>query len=130
MSVAEIQLSANTSDAQYGKYQVKVLHDQRPVIIRDNRLALAVDTELLIYPLTIRAWRQGDFFYPLGMKTRKKLSDLFIQHRVPLHQKSEIPLLINGNGDIIWVGGYQPDERYKVRDNTKKVTIFELLKLR
>jgi tRNA(Ile)-lysidine synthase len=48
---------------------------------------------------------------------------------VPLHQKEEIPILVNGNGEIMWIGGYRPDERYKVSDNTKKVTIFELFKL-
>ena len=64
------------------------------------------------------------------MKTRKKLSDFFIGLKIPLHEKNEIPLLINGNGEIIWIGGYRPDERYKVNDNTKKVTIFELYKLR
>jgi len=47
---------------------------------------------------------------------------------VPLLRKKEIPLLINGNGDVIWIGGYRPDERYKVSDKTKKVTIFELFK--
>ena len=48
---------------------------------------------------------------------------------MPLHQKEEIPILVNGNGEIMWIGGYRPDERYKVNDNTKKVTIFELFKL-
>ena len=62
----------------------------------------------------------------LGMKTRKKLSDFFIDQKIPLHEKSGVPILINGNGDVIWIGGYRPDERYKVTDNTKKVTIFEL----
>jgi tRNA(Ile)-lysidine synthase len=63
------------------------------------------------------------------MKTRQKLSDFFIHEKVPLHKKSKLPILVNGNGDIIWVGGYRPDERYKVSNNTKKVTIFELYKL-
>lgn len=92
-------------------------------------MAVSVDTDLLIYPLTLRAWRQGDHFYPLGMRGNKKISDFFIGEKVPLHKKNEIPLLINGNGEVIWVGGYRPDERYKVSKETKKVTIFELLKI-
>jgi tRNA(Ile)-lysidine synthase len=113
----------------YGSYKLTVLHDGSPLIIKDNPLAVSVDAALLIYPLSIRAWQQSDYFYPLGMKTRKKLSDFFINQKVPLSLKSEIPLLVNGNGDIIWIGGYRPDERYKVSKNTKKVTIFELYKL-
>jgi len=113
----------------YGNYKLTLLHDDSPLIIKDNPMSVAVDTALLIYPLTIRRWQQSDSFYPLGMKTRKKLSDFFINQKIPLHVKSEIPLLVNGNGEIIWIGGYRLDERYKVNKNTKKVTIFELIKI-
>lgn len=92
-------------------------------------MAASIDTDLLIYPLTLRYWREGDHFHPLGMKTRQKLSDFFVHQKVPLHEKSQIPLLVNGNEDIIWIGGYRPDDRYKVSAKTKKVTIFELFKL-
>jgi tRNA(Ile)-lysidine synthase len=105
------------------------LHDDSPLIIRDNPLAVSIDTDLLVYPLTVRPWQQSDHFYPLGMKTRQKLSDFFIHQKVPLHEKAQIPLLVNGNGDVVWIGGYRPDERYKVSKKTKKVTIFELYKL-
>jgi tRNA(Ile)-lysidine synthase len=77
----------------------------------------------------MRPWQQSDSFYPLGMKTRKKLSDFFISQKIPLHEKNEVPVLVNGNDEIIWIGGYRPDERYKVSNNTKKVTIFELFKI-
>ena len=113
----------------YGPYRLTLLHDDSPLIIKNNPFAVAIDASLLVYPLVVRPWQQSDFFYPLGMKTRKKLSDFFINHKVALHQKTEIPILVNGNGDIMWIGGYQPDERYKVSDNTKKVTIFELFKV-
>jgi tRNA(Ile)-lysidine synthase len=120
----------NTGDhtLHYGTYRLTRLHDDSPLIIKDNPMAIAVDSALLIYPLTLRAWQQGDYFYPLGMKTKKKLSDYFINQKIPLHTKTNIPLLINGNGELIWIGGYRLDERYKVNKNTKKVTIFELYK--
>lgn len=112
----------------YGDYKLNILHDDAPIIIKDNPMAVSVDAAKLIYPLSIRAWQQSDSFYPLGMKTRKKLSDFFIGLKIPVHQKTQVPLLINGNGDIIWISGYRPDDRYKVTENTKKVTIFELFK--
>ncbi|MDN5285366.1 MAG: tilS [Mucilaginibacter sp.] len=117
-------------ELNYGNYKLNVLHDDSALIIKDNPLAVSIDSALLIFPLTLRAWREGDYFYPLGMRGRKKLSDFFIAQKIGLHQKNEVPLLVNGNGDVIWVGGYRPDERYKVNNNTKKVTIFELYKLR
>ncbi|HWZ16948.1 MAG TPA: tRNA lysidine(34) synthetase TilS [Mucilaginibacter sp.] len=122
-----VQINKYDHEAKYGAYKLTLLHDDSPLIVKDNAMAASIDAGLLQYPLTLRAWQQGDHFHPLGMKTRKKLSDFFIDQKVPLHQKNEIPVLVNGNGDIIWIGGYRPDDRYKVTGNTKKVTIFELV---
>lgn len=85
------------------------------------------DAGLLVFPLTLRTWQQGDYFVPLGMNTRKKLSDFFINQKIPLHQKTQIPLLVNGNEEVIWVAGYRLSNRYKLTPQTKKVIIFELL---
>ncbi|MFI5162489.1 MAG: tRNA lysidine(34) synthetase TilS [Sphingobacteriales bacterium] len=125
-----IKISISDHEAHYGPYKLNFLHDDSPLIIKDNPLAASVDTEMLIYPLTVRSWQQSDYFYPLGMKLKKKLSDFFIGQKVPLNEKKQIPLLVNGNGDIIWIGGYRPDNRYKVSAKTKKVTIFELVNLK
>jgi len=127
--VVELQINPLDHELHYNNYRLSILHDDSPLIIKDNPMAVSIDTDLLIYPLTMRSWQQSDYFYPLGMKTKKKLSDFFIGLKVPLHQKKQIPLLVNGNGDIIWTGGYRPDNRYKVSAKTKKVTIFELYKL-
>jgi tRNA(Ile)-lysidine synthase len=86
-----------------------------------------VDADQLIYPLIMRFKQNGDKFMPLGMKNYKKLSDFFINQKVPLPHKAKVPLLINGNGEIIWVVGLRQDNRYKVKATTKKVVIFELL---
>ncbi|PAW92237.1 tRNA lysidine(34) synthetase TilS [Mucilaginibacter sp. MD40] len=110
-------------------YRMHILHDDSPLIIKDNPMAVSVDADKLVYPLTVRGWQQGDSFKPLGMRTRQKLSDFFIHQKVPLHAKNHIPLLINGNGDIVWIGGYRLHDDYKVSNTTKKVTIFELYKI-
>ena len=117
-----------SAKTNYGQYHLTQLHNDSAMIVKDNPMAVSVDAELLVYPLTLRAWVQGDQFYPLGMRSRQKLSDFFIHQKIPLHQKNDIPLLVNGNHEIIWIAGYRLDERYKVNDNTKKVTIFELYK--
>jgi tRNA(Ile)-lysidine synthase len=130
-NVVDQAISINETDSAvyYGKYKLTVVHDDSPLIVRDNPLAVSVDTDRLIYPLSIRGWKEADSFCPLGMKTRKKMSDFFISLKIPVHQKTAVPLLVNGNGDMIWVGGYRLDDRYKVTENTKKVTIFELYKV-
>jgi len=84
-----------------------------------------VDADRLNFPLVVRAWQDGDRFKPMGMNNYKKLSDFFIDQKVPVPQKENIPLVINGNGDVVWVAGLRQDNRYKVTGTTKKVAIFE-----
>ncbi|RZL40437.1 MAG: hypothetical protein EOP00_26650 [Pedobacter sp.] len=98
-------------------------------LVENNAAKAFVDLEKLIFPLIVRFWQDGDKFMPLGMRNFKKLSDFFIDQKVPLPQKDKIPLLVNGNGEIIWVAGFRTDNRYKVNATTKKVAIFELSNL-
>lgn len=85
----------------------------------------ALDLDLLQFPLKLRHWKEGDFFIPLGMKGKKKLSDFFIDRKIPLLEKQRIWLLTSGE-DIVWVMMQQIDERYKVTDQTQRICFFEL----
>ena len=97
------------------------------VIRFDHNAAKAyVDSDKLIFPLIVRTWQNGDRFIPLGMKGFKKISDFFIDEKLALHLKERIPVLVNGNGEIIWLAGMRQDNRYKLTGTTKKVAIFEL----
>ena len=127
--IKPILINQGDHDVEYPGYRLNILHDDSPLIVSGNPLAVSVDVERLVFPLTLRSWLEGDYFFPLGMRGRKKLSDFFVSQKIPLHQKQQIPVLISGNGDIMWVGGYRLDERYKVSEHTKKVIIFELYKL-
>jgi tRNA(Ile)-lysidine synthase len=127
--IEPVLIAQKDTEINYAGFKLKLLHDDSALIVRDNPMALSVDRDTLVYPLTLRSWQEGDYFYPLGMKGRKKLSDYFVSEKIPLNEKEQIPILVNGNGDIIWVSGYRPDERYKVSQHTEKVIIFELYKL-
>ncbi len=124
--------------------ELNYLHGEGAVVLGDATLLLSIseninfkadknlayiDANLLIFPLVIRYKQDGDKFKPLGMKSFKKLSNFFVDEKVPLPQKEKVPLLINGNGEMVWVMGMRQDERYKVSATTKKVAIFELSKL-
>ena len=100
----------------------KVIADK--TIIYDNNIA-QLDVEKLKFPLTLRKWKQGDKFMPLGMKKFKKLSDFFIDSKFSIIDKQEQWLLCSGV-DIVWVLGCRIDERYKLESNTKKVYIAQL----
>lgn len=61
--------------------------------------------------LHIRNRRNGDVFFPSGMNGRKKLSDYFIDKKLPREKRNSLPLLLNGD-DIVWVIGCRADRRF------------------
>lgn len=79
-----------------------------------------LDDEKLRFPLQIRPWKQGDYFYPLGMKNRKKLSDYMIDEKIPVNLKSKVFVLLSEQ-NIVWVIGHRIDNRYKITSTTKKI---------
>ena len=87
----------------------------------------ALDYDKLTFPLTTRKWKEGDSFYPLGMKGKKKLSDFFIDNKLSLNQKENTWLLTSAD-NIVWVIGMRIDNRFKVTDKTKKIYLVELAK--
>ncbi len=71
--------------------------------------------------LSVRTWRDGDRFQPLGMKGEKKLQDFFVDAKVPRPQRSRVPLLCAVDGRIAWVVGYRIAEPFKVTGRTQRV---------
>lgn len=84
------------------------------------------DYEKIKFPLTLRTWKKGDKFIPLGMKGFKKLSDFLIDKKVSLSRKEQTCVLISGS-DIIWVAGMRIDNRYRVNEKTKKVFVAQIM---
>lgn len=95
-------------------------------IIKNDNIA-QLDFDKLEFPLEIRKWQVGDYFYPLGMKNKKKLSDYFIDEKISVYDK-ESAWLLTSEKKIVWVIGYRLDERFKIDKKTKKVFKIELLK--
>lgn len=68
--------------------------------------------------LHLRTRRQGDWFYPVGMAGRKKLSDYFTDMKIPRPRRDKIPLLFAGD-DLVWVIGYRTDKRFFFQKDKK-----------
>jgi tRNA(Ile)-lysidine synthase len=80
-----------------------------------------IDAKKITYPLIFRHWKQGDYFYPIGMNNKKKkLSDYFTQLKLNTFQKEKTWLLCSGDY-IVWVVGMRLDERFKVTEQSKQV---------
>ncbi len=90
------------------------------VDLNNNPLEEYIDGDQIGGTLNLRNWNEGDWFIPLGMKEKKKLSDFFIDQKIPIFKKSTIPIL-ESDGKIIWVCGLRLDNRYKITKKTKNI---------
>ena len=79
-----------------------------------------VDFDLLIFPLELRKWNEGDVFYPFGMSGKKKISKFFKDEKLSLLAKQKKRLLLSDN-KIVWVVGLRPDNRFRVTEKTTRI---------
>ncbi|MEI6059656.1 MAG: tRNA lysidine(34) synthetase TilS [Bacteroidota bacterium] len=89
-----------------------------------------LDLDKLVFPLQLRKWEKGDWFIPLGLKGKKKLSDFFVDQKISLADKEKTWLLVSGK-DIIWVIGKRIDNRFRISSKTKRALVIsgpELIK--
>lgn len=98
--------------------------DENFSIARDPRIA-CIDRDLISLPLIVRRWREGDWFYPLGMAGKKKLSDFFVDRKYSRLQKEET-MILESAGKIVWVMGDRLDDRFKITESTTTVLLIEL----
>ena len=78
------------------------------------------DLALLPETLTVRNFRAGDRFQPLGMQGHKKVKDLFIEKKVALSVRSTLPLVL-ARDEILWIPGYGRSEVAKIGPKTAEV---------
>lgn len=93
--------------------------------VSKDRTKIHIDASRLQFPLQIRRWKEGDFFYPFGMKQRKKISDFFIDNKLSLIDKEHAWLLVSGD-QIVWVVGMRMDNRFRITEQTTEVIEFKI----
>jgi tRNA(Ile)-lysidine synthase len=84
-----------------------------------------LDADGLSFPLEIRKTQEGDWFCPLGMNSKKLISDFLTDKKVALNLK-KTTLLMLSKGSVAWIVGHRIDNRFKVSDKTETVMIFEI----
>ena len=102
-----------------GELELKMQEKEGLSLLVPPHTAL-LDAKMITFPLLLRPWKAGDYFYPLGMKKKKKVARFLIDQKLSRTEKEKV-LVLEMNKKIIWVLGQRIDDRFKVTENTQKV---------
>lgn len=127
MEAGNIVIEKNCKEVQFpmGAMQIKYLPAADCKLPATNLIA-RLDAKHITFPLLLRKWKTGDYFYPLGMRKKKKVARFLIDLKLSKTEKEKRWVLESGQ-HIIWVVGHRIDERFKITGNTKEVLQLTLI---
>ena len=79
------------------------------------------DADAVGASITLRHWRAGDRFQPIGLRQPVKLQDFFTNQKTPRARRHELLLAIAEDGEIFWVEGARIGERFKITPATRRI---------
>jgi tRNA(Ile)-lysidine synthase len=107
----------------YGSFTISKTDDAVDDLTTKHTVYL--DASKVKFPLNLRRWQAGDFFYPLGMDMkRQKLKQYFVNNKLNRFEKEACILVCSGE-DIVWIIGHRMDERYKVNQETSEICVIQ-----
>ena len=101
--------------------------DFYPVSEKETNTAYFDIDKINFKKLLLRNRREGDRFRPFGLRGTKKLSDFFIDRKIPRRLRDRVPLLVEGE-DILWVVGIRRADKARITEDTKKILEVRVLR--
>lgn len=109
-----------------GRIVVKKMSDKVQDFKKFGITKIGVDKNKLSFPLELRTWKNGDIFYPFGMKGKKKLSDFFIDRKLSKFEKENV-LLVCSNTEIVWIVGMAADRRFAIEPKSINIVSLNII---
>jgi len=107
-----------TEDQQEITNPIRIRVETPKQTSRKNKQTIFLDKEKIRFPLKLRKWEKGDFFYPSGMRGKKKLSKYFKDEKFSLLEKQNTWLLCNHDNTIISIINHRQDSRFEATELT------------
>ena len=120
-----IIVEENVGNILFDEGTLQISPSTVPEKFAGDAMTVYIDGVNFKYPLLLRKWKAGDYFYPLGMTKKKKLSRFFIDLKLSLLQKEKCWVL-ESDKKIVWVIGYRIDERFKITSSSKQIVKLNL----
>jgi tRNA(Ile)-lysidine synthase len=108
-----------------GVLSINKSSNSQRTIPTDPNISL-LDLKDIQFPLLLRKWKAGDYFYPLGMKKKKKLARFLIDLKLSKTDKEKV-WVVESNKRILWVIGHRIDERFRITESTKEILELKLI---
>ena len=124
-----ILIEAAPCTVDIGRYHFSFTITDTPKTLITTPDTAYIDLRLLDFPLLLRKWKTGDYFYPMGMgMKKKKVSRVLINEKIALHEKEHV-WVVESAKRIAWLAGIRLDERFKVKPTTEKVLVVKMKKV-
>ncbi len=114
------ELDGNSVDFDNYSISFVIIKNKKNIEFSNNVLIKFFDYDKIKEKLIIRKRINGDKIVPLGMKGSKKVKDIFIDLKVPVENRNEVPILCFDN-EIAWLVGYKVSESFKITKETKNI---------
>ena len=109
------------ADSQISVEVLENTEDLYHIILKNNNQVIGYfDADKIEFPIIVRTWQHGDYFFPLGMHGKKLVSDFFTDEKMSQSEKQKQLLFLSSN-EVIWLEGRRISEKFKVEKNSKSV---------
>ena len=118
----ELQVSNGTFTMQLDRFKEPMLPENFKDYLPKTESEAKLQYNKIAFPIRLRRWQKGDFFYPFGMKRKKKkLSDFFSNLKLSILEKEKVWILEDDKKRIMWVVGYRIDDRFAIHKKMKQI---------